>query len=109
MKMGWFIGSVAAFVLLTLIFAPGQMIWVGDSMSPLFVALNPFKYGASAWWGALETIFTFKYTFFTGGWEIARWILLTCIGAGFMIGIGFYLIQGLLSAVGSLFRAVVPR
>lgn len=109
MKTGWFIGSTCAFVLLNLLFSVGEMQWFGAEMNPLFVALNPFGNGASAWWHALETIFTFKYTFFTGNWEIVRWILLTAVGAGFIIGVGFQLVQGLLSAVGGLFRALIPR
>jgi len=107
-KMGWIVGAVAAFALLNLIYSVGEMQWAGEALGPMFVAMNPFGHGAKDWWSALEIIFTFKYSFFEGYWEITRWVTIAALGAAFMIGIGFVLIQGLLSAVGGLFRAIRP-
>ena len=108
MKTGWFIGFAAAFILLTIIFSVGEMSWVGDEAAPLFIALNPFHYGASAWMTALGDIVLFRYTFFEGSWILVRWILLLPISVGFMIGFSVMLAQGVVSAIGGVFRAIRP-
>lgn len=108
MKTGWFIGFTTAFVLLNIVFSVGEMTWVGSEVAPLFVVMNPFEYGPAAWTGALIDVVMFRYTFFEGSWILVRWILLLPISAGFMIGLVITLAQGIMSALGGLFRAVKP-
>jgi len=107
-KTGWFIGFAMAFILLTLLCTVGEMKWIGAEGTPLIIALNPFKYGASAWTTSLLDILLFRYTFFEGSWILVRWILLLPVSAGFVIGLSVALAQGILSAFGGLFRAIRP-
>jgi hypothetical protein len=109
MSPKWFIGFTTAFILLTLLFSVGEMIWIGAEGTPLLVAMNPLKYGAAAWMGALGKIITFKYTFFSGPWILARWILFTVVSGGFMIGLVINLGQGIVSALSGLFRVLGGR
>jgi len=108
-KTGWFIGFAAAFILLTLLCTVGEMRWIGTEGTPLMVALNPLKYGATSWMTALGDIVLFRYSYFSGGWILVRWILLLPISVGFMIGLAITLAQGIVSAIGGLFRAIGVR
>lgn len=108
MKTGWYIFFTVTFILTTIISTVGEMVWVGSEVAPLFIALNPFRYGASAWVTAIADIVLFRYTFFSGGWILVRWIFFLPISVGFIICLAISLAQGIASAVGGVFRAIRP-
>lgn len=108
--MNWkvFSGFALAFILLTIICTVGQMSWIDSEAAPMMIALKPIEYGASAWMAAMGDIVMFRYTFFSGSWILARWILFLPISIGFMAGLAITLAQGIASAIGGLFRAIRP-
>ena len=108
--MNWkvFAGFGFAFILLNLICAFGHMSWIGNEANPLMIAMRPVEYGATAWWGAVQDVVMFRYTFFSGPWILARWILFLPASFGFLAGVAIMLAQGITSAIGGLFRAIRP-
>lgn len=109
MSMNKIVGIVLLFIVSTLICTVGEMSWVGTEVAPLFIVINPIKYGASLWLTALGDVFLFRYAIFPGLWVLVRWIFLLPISVGFIISLGILLVQGIASALGGLFRLVGRR
>jgi len=107
MSPKWPIGFLMAGMILSFFAAVGDLLWIGDVSytTPILVLLDPFSNGPIVLFRALRDIVTFNYPFFSGPWELVRWMLFIGIGAGFLITLLINLLQGAGSTIGGIFRA----
>lgn len=110
MKTSWFIGILTLFVLMSLVSGIIEMQYLGGQENSEAIFERLFSSPALSWdilfaaWDALW----FNYAFFTGAWQIVRWVLFMPIGAATAINLMLILVSALSNIVSSVGRLLRP-
>lgn len=99
MDSKWIIAGVFIFVIMTLLAGVVEGASINEGTTTFQDLLNPSL--SSEYYNTLKTVFTFDYPFFTGGWEILRWVVFLPLGIGVSISI--------VTAFGSFIRSLLGR
>ena len=104
MNSKWIIAGVFLFVIMTVLAGVVEGATLsgsgsaGTTLNALFQPSLDMDYV-----NTLKTVFTFDYPFFTGGWEILRWVIFLPFG----IGVFATILVGLASFVTSLIGRIL--
>jgi hypothetical protein len=110
MKTSWFIGLLMLFMLMSLVSGIIELQYLGGSQDSEAIMERLFSSPALSWdilfalWDALW----FNYAFFTGAWQIVRWVLFMPISAAIAINLMILLINALSNIVSSVGRLLRP-
>ena len=109
-KPGWIIGLVMLFVVLQVIAGICEMAapLSASAITRLDVILNPSWTDITGYAGNIWSMFWFDYPFFTGTWQLARYIFFIPVSVGVSLILVLTIGQLIVTAFSGILRGIRP-
>jgi len=113
MKVGWLVGIISAFVIISFIAGVCENAWYGTEIATkLDVLMRPFMAAgvfegikaalgtvfSKVFWDTLWAIFWWNYPFTGTVWELTRFIIFIPLSLGFIFSLGLAVVRGVSSS-----------